>query len=453
MEKTEKRDFKKWLEYLQQESWQLELIISSVLLVVLSSTDEIVDTLGLEIMANIGSGSVSFLMIIPIALSMVLGLATTNLIIHIFLRGFWIGCIGLRYVSGEIDIDSLNYSSKFSNYLKSQGLDFDRYLENLEKICSIIFSFTFLLIFSSLSFFAFLIFSGLILNLIDWFDNYYTRILGGIVLFVFMLSVLLSFLDYILLGYFKRQKFLSKIFYPFYRIFNFLSLAFIYRPLYYNFIDNPFGRKYLRMVVPYIFGLLIFSDGFSLGAYNFMPEFEEGNHWVFKNYYEDKWDNAEEMSGVNITIPSMEIKEDVFPLYLRYEDSKRIDNVLKEICPDFAIYNRSAIEFEAIKDFMRGVNSRAVKEEVVLRSEQLKADSSIHCLVQLFDLKIDTLVFENQKFHFYKHPELKSRGLITYIDISNFERGDHTLFVKKKINYRDSAFVYKTFEIPFVKYN
>ena len=154
MEKTEKKDFKKWLEHLQQESWRLELIISSILLVVLSSADDVINNLGLEIMGNIGSVAVSIFAFIPLFLSIILMLTTTNLAIHIFLRGFWIGCIGLRYVSGGIDIDSLNYVSKFSNFLKKQELDFDRYLENLEKICSVIFSFTFLLIFSALSFFC-----------------------------------------------------------------------------------------------------------------------------------------------------------------------------------------------------------------------------------------------------------------------------------------------------------
>ena len=180
MEKTEKKDFKKWLEHLQQESWRLELIISSILLVVLSSADDVINNLGLEIMGNIGSVAVSIFAFIPLFLSIILMLTTTNLAIHIFLRGFWIGCIGLRYVSGGIDIDSLNYVSKFSNFLKKQELDFDRYLENLEKICSVIFSFTFLLIFSALSFFAFLFLSGFILNVLAWYKNDFTKILARI---------------------------------------------------------------------------------------------------------------------------------------------------------------------------------------------------------------------------------------------------------------------------------
>ena len=293
-------------------------------------------------------------------------LTTTNLAIHIFLRGFWIGCIGLRYVSGGIDIDSLNYVSKFSNFLKKQELDFDRYLENLEKICSVIFSFTFLLIFSALSFFAFLFLSGFILNVLAWYKNDFTKILARITIVLLFLSVLLCFIDYIFLGYFKRQKYISKVFYPFYRIFNFLSLSFLYRPLYYNFIDNPFGRKYLRMVVPYIFALVAFSDGFSIGAYNFMPTIEEGYNWIQKDFYEDKWDEPDEMSMVNIAIPSMEIKEKLFPLYLRYKDIESINNALKMTCPDFSNYGRSAIEFEFIKDFKEGSNASQEKKENTL---------------------------------------------------------------------------------------
>ena len=453
MEKTTKKDFKKWLEYLQQESWQLELIISSILLFVLSTADETINAWMLEVTANAGSAMVSFVVIIPLALYIILMVAKTNLIIHIFLRGFWIGCIGLRYVSGDIDIDSLDYSSKFVNYLKSKGMNFDRYIENVENICSIIFSFTFLLIFSSLSFFAFIFFGGLIINLLTWTELPFVRIFTRGIAMILFASAIFSFLDYVLLGYFKRQKFISKIFYPFYRIFNFFSLSFLYRPLYYNFIDNPIGRKYLRLVIPYIMALIFLGEGLFLGAYNFMPEIGDNANYIKETYYEDKLESDETKSAVSFSIPSFEIKENMLPVYLRYHDSPRTEKMLQKVCPDFKGYDRSAIRFPFLEGFNQGWKERGREMNNLVEAHSLKADTALQCMSQLFDLKIDTLVFNNQKFHFYKHPELRSRGLLTYIDISNFERGDHTLFIEKKISYKDSAFVYKTVEIPFVKYN
>ena len=63
-----------------------------------------------------------------------------NLIIHVVLRSLWIGALGLRYISGDIDIEKLNYSKRFTNYLKKKIGSFDDYIEKLEKLCSVIFA-------------------------------------------------------------------------------------------------------------------------------------------------------------------------------------------------------------------------------------------------------------------------------------------------------------------------
>jgi len=51
----------------------------------------------------------------------------------------------LRHVSGEIDYERLNYSHFFTNYLEKKVGDYDDFIERLERICSVIFSYTFLL--------------------------------------------------------------------------------------------------------------------------------------------------------------------------------------------------------------------------------------------------------------------------------------------------------------------
>ncbi len=444
MEKTDKKGFKKWLEYLQQESWQLELIISSILLVVLSSAGDEIGSWMLNIRANGGQTASSFIIIIPFLLFLASTIAKTNLVIHIFLRGFWIGCIGLRYVSGEIDIDSLKYAPKFSNYLKRRGMNFDRYLETLEKICSIIFSFTFLLVFSVFSIFLFFITVFLVVKFFNYVKSPVTDFIEKVVLIVLMTSAILSLIDYTLLGFFKRKKILATIFYPFYRLFNFLSFSFIYRPLYYNFIDNRFGRKYLILVIPYIIILIIFGDGLQLGEYKFLPG-KEATQWINANYYQDKWRGDYEKSNVKIAIPSMEIEKDFFPVYLKYADTDMVKNALEASCPDFDGYKRWSFQTE----FIRGVNVSIDKDE---KNTKTKADSALYCLSQIFDLKIDTVELTDLTYHFYQHPELKSKGLLTYIDISSFERGDHVLHVKQRVNYRDSVFSHEYHEIPFVKF-
>jgi len=447
MEGTEqKKDFKKWLEYLQRESWQLELIISSILLVVLSNSDEIIADWLLTTTTNAGQGA-SILIMFPMLIYFSVIIAKTNLMIHIFLRGFWIGCLGLRYVSQDIDIDSLNYAPKFSNYLKAQGLDFDKYLENLEKICSIIFSFTFLLMFSVFSIFMFMFFVVTITEFFGYFDSPLLNKTGNIINTILLIVAFITLIDYAFLGYLKKQKYLAIVFYPIYRVFNFFSFSFIYRPLYYNFIDNTFGRKYLKLIIPYILLLMMVGEGLGIGEYKFLPDPKLNTNWIRHQFYEDKWEDDYGKSNVIISIPSMEIKDDFLPIYLKYDDTESIKKVIGAVCPSFEGYNRWSFQVP----FIEGYNTYDDGKNKVVQG--LKADIALGCVSQLFDLKIDTTAYSDPKFHFHEHSELKSKGLLTYLNIEDFEKGDHTLFVTKKVAYRDSAFVTRVFEIPFVKYN
>ena len=41
----------------------------------------------------------------------------------------------------------------------------------------------------------------------------------------------------------KKKQWISKIYFPFYRLFSIVTLSFLYRPLVYNFLDNKFGKR------------------------------------------------------------------------------------------------------------------------------------------------------------------------------------------------------------------
>ena len=104
------KKFKKWLDILQQESWQLELIISGFAIYGLFAVIEPIEMARLQ--AENDKNVFSTLLFQGLEISWYI--ITINLIAHVILRGLWIGAIGLRYVSGEIEYDKLNYSPKFS---------------------------------------------------------------------------------------------------------------------------------------------------------------------------------------------------------------------------------------------------------------------------------------------------------------------------------------------------
>ncbi len=104
-----KKQLKEWLEQLQQESWQLELVISGVLLFGVWEARSLIGFLTDFFEVH----SVNYYInIISLFFVNGLGISWTilffNLLIHIFSRGLWIGAIGLRYISGDIDYEQLD---------------------------------------------------------------------------------------------------------------------------------------------------------------------------------------------------------------------------------------------------------------------------------------------------------------------------------------------------------
>jgi len=250
--------FKKLLVKLQEESWQLELIISGFAIFGLFSAIESINVAGETASIEGNTFYVTLHATALISCSILL----FNLLLHVILRGLWIGTIGLRYVSGDIDYDTLKYSKKFTKYLKKRVGSFDKYISNLENYCSIIFAISFLLIFYVLAF-TLTIFSIYIITTFTINNDSLPEALGnsiGVPLILFVVfGMLLTFIDFITQGWLKKKQWLSKIYFPFYWVFSFITLSFLYRPLVYNFLDNKFCRRLSFVLVPLFFIISIMT--------------------------------------------------------------------------------------------------------------------------------------------------------------------------------------------------
>jgi hypothetical protein len=152
-----------------------------------------------------------------------------NLILHVILRGLWIGALGLRYVSGDIEYEILNYSPKFDKYLRKKVGSFDKYIATLENYCSIIFAISFLLIFYELAITLTIITIALIANYVidsDTLSGWVSKGIGIPVMLFICLGMLITFIDFITLGFLKKKKWISKIYFPIYWVFSFITLSF-----------------------------------------------------------------------------------------------------------------------------------------------------------------------------------------------------------------------------------
>jgi len=120
--------FKKLLKKLQEESWQLELIISGFAIFGLFTAYPTIA----EQVDESGSSSQVYKFVIYLVAQISCGILLFNLLLHVLLRGLWIGTLGLRYVSGDIEYEELKYSEKFTSFLKKKVGSFDKYIATLE---------------------------------------------------------------------------------------------------------------------------------------------------------------------------------------------------------------------------------------------------------------------------------------------------------------------------------
>ena len=305
--KDKKNIFSEWLEKLQQESWQLELLISGFALFGIWESKDLLQAFSDYINVNnpVDSNAVTIFKIFGLMLKAAWAVFFINLLIHVILRGLWIGAIGLRYVSGDIEYDSLNFSTYFNEYFKRKVGHFDDYIERLEKVCSVIFAYTFLLFFIFLSSAIFIIFTIFLVKIIDLFADFNSAGFPLLFLLLFLFLGLIVFIDFITLGAFKKvqNKNFSKAYSYVYRFFSTITLSFIYRPLLYNFVDYKYTRRLFWFSIPYVFIITIVIPNFSLEANPYFPSLSSKNkHFNLTSKQIVSWNNYDDLREEHLSI-------------------------------------------------------------------------------------------------------------------------------------------------------
>jgi len=435
------KSFKDWLDHLQQESWQLELIISGFSIFGLISIFEPLSYQA-NLAQNLGNDIKATLIMITLVSCSILSL---NLIIHVVLRGLWIGALGLRYVSGDIDFDKLNYYSKFDKFLRKRIDSFDKFIEKLENYCSIIFATSFLMIFYFLAFFISTISLTLLIKFITTTFSAETialKIAGVALMAIFLLSLLLALIDFATLGYLKKKKWLAIIYFPFYRFISIITLSFLYRSLVYNFLDNKLGRKISFILFPlYVSIALLSAVKFESSNYFFnenASSFSQAKTLNYENLIE------ENKSFVNLaSIPSKIITTPYLPVFIEFDD-KIEDNIVQ--------FNN---ELE-IEQTSRGLNLKLLRGTQNDKSFDSLTKSLqplyLKTLESFFTISIDTLAYKNIEFTFTEN-KFKQKGFETVMKISSLNEGKHILSINKHTyNRKDSLMVTNHVKIPFWYY-
>jgi hypothetical protein len=435
-ENDSKNPLKKLLDRLQEDSWQLELLVSGFIIFGLfSALGPVGDAVAKaqyeqDVLRN-------FYYIVYAAIFIMI----LNLVIHVALRSLWIGALGLRYISGDVEIEKLKYSKHFTKYLKRKVGSFDGYIERLEKLCSIMFAISFLVIFYVAAVFIFIYFINFIQYIASDANSALVNVLVDVITIFLLLGAFLTFIDYVTQGFLKKYKWIAKLYFPFYWVFSFLTLSFLYRPLYYNLIDNKFGRRISFMLLPFYITVLLIATFYKEQSGFINYGFWKSNTILaVSNNYEDLVEkNNLFISGLTIqskviTDPYIRVK---IPLTRGLENRLMIFNESLRSCEDKNRY-KSTMDF-----FDYTIESTFKGDRDSLRREVLKTYQNV------YKIKIDSVpcnpefVITNEKIG--NNMEI---NLETYIGTSHLEEGKHVLYYyRPKHPKTDSTVTIR--EIPF----
>lgn len=434
--------FKKLLDSLQQQSWELELIISGFAIFGLFTAYEPIKTS----MLNAQNGDQIYSFIVFFIALMVCSILLFNLLLHVVLRGLWIGALGLRYVSGDIEFDQLKYAEKFKKYLRKKIVSFDRYIANLENYCSVLFAISFLLVFYVLAIACVNISIVLVANFIiqnDALPGWLSYGLGTVLMLFLGIGMFLTFFDFITQGLLKRNKWIARIYFPFYWVFSFITLSFLYRPLVYNFLDHRFGKRLILLLTP-IYLLILFLTSLENRNSNFWDE-DASSSEIFanKDNYADMQTKEDDYPG-NVVIPSKVITDDYLQIFLPF--SGKIEDRIFEFDESLRPENdrrglRSKIEFSS----NGGDRLTRRKRKDSIRKKYIDVFNVI------YSFKIDSLDFDSE--FILTKDKGDHLGFETYLNLDSLSEGKHNLkLIQRKISTEGDTAKLTIRTVPFWHY-
>lgn len=445
-----KKDIGSWLEQLQQESWNLELLVSGFSIFLLMQASEgilwVLNYVNLHI--SFSGNMEGLLRTLIITLLLASWILTFNLIVHVFLRGFWIGTVGLRSVQSSIDLDQMGYSEYFTERLKKRVPTLDNMLERLDTLSSVIFAFTFLVVFMMLSLFLFFsvlslfsyVFLGLLPEYISTDSNFGNILFIGLkllMLFTIFLG-LIYFIDTLSLGFFKRYKWVSKIYFPIYRVIGVITMAEVYRSIYYSLISR-FSKNKIRIALGGYLILFFLLPFFKFDQYIFYPD-NSGEFEIRSNNYDDLREDGKFIRRASI--PSQIVKGKLLPLFIRYRVKE--NTTLRKICEDFSPEKTDGLNSGiSLKNGNLRVSDPFVNEE--------NPQNALGCLKKFYSVSIDSNLVDSE-FYFYTHPNRTERGIFTMLQTDTLINGKHDIFISKKtINKKEEIIEEDFAKITFWK--
>ncbi|MEM6831008.1 MAG: hypothetical protein AAF551_10885 [Bacteroidota bacterium] len=417
-----------WLKELQLKSWEPEILLSGIVLYGMFQLPDALDSF-LFFFQNEVFNAVNAMGLFVALLKVGINWLIIGLILHLVCRGLWIGMVGLSYSFPKgINHEKLNFRPKYLEKVRRVP-GFEEIILRLERVCSFIYSISFLLFMSIVGVYIYAIvlvgipFIVISLNidskdvnqaLANVLNNYSSAVL---------VFGLVGVIDFVTMGYFRRFRAIAFIYWPVYRLFSYLTLARFYRPTYFAMVTNlnRWWLFFFLLVFSFISIIWVQSVQFSGPRASFsMIEIwsdKEGNQ-VFEGNYQDK---KSKRPSVEVQIPSEIIRDDVLRVFIPLRVGRQ----------------------DSLKKFMNYDSISNIADESFDQGQYYLQKTS-----EFYRLSIGDSTFKT-KMYFQDVFSSKQKGFITYLNIGFLNDGLYELQVEGPKEMYDDLFAI----VPFYKLN
>lgn len=415
-----------WIKDVARQSWEPELFISGAAAFASLGLPELIKS-GYSIYANNLMGNGFLEQLLPLLIFSVLvsvaQILSITFFVHLSMRAFWIGMMGLSSVYPKgIELDKIPTLSNFARqYLQKKLTTVDDFIIRLDRTCSMLFSIAFIIILfmvsiaSMYAIFFLIVFSSRFIIPTHWFVTY--QIILGIAICLFLMFTI----SFSLLVQYQRKKGSNKekydrgYFLLNYRITQIImpGMNRVMPYILYPFSSNLSKKKSITalVVVTLLFVTLLNVNIKSIVQDRTLSEtrnyYSQGSeeHNLRAGYYENLRDNSQTVRS--ITIQSDMIKEPILKLFIAYP--KKRDAMLKQVCGALPI-------------------DKSVEKSVHAQKQDAH---NLACFAKLYKVYINNKEVEKPNFMYYQSPVHQSKGIIAYIPIKDLEYGSKNLLEVK----------------------
>lgn len=410
-------------------TWEMELLISGGVLFALFQLSAALNQSFERAEPHLGLDSFVGLFLVYSFGKIILYTLISSFVLHLAVRGYWIGLIGLQSVfpSGP-RWEQVKYGPIARRLYRERVPSLEVVIERANGLCSVIFSFASLLVLVCLVTIAWggifgVVAYGISTLFLD--GRYLLPLLLGLLMSVSLLVAAAQGLDKALGERLDPDGWPARAIRAMLRGYYRLFFESLYRPIFLTLFSN-IRKKTIYAVYYFVFfalfglflvkDLLIRREVLAWSSYVYLPDSRDETAMDFV-YYESQRPEGE-LYRLSPSIQDDVIRDPYLELFIPYAPVRH-DLAIEKLCPGVKPLSEPGLLFDEEPEPRPGSGPRAV----------------LRCLAGIHRVSLDGRPLRPD-FHFYIHPRTEIRGILAYIPMEGLAKGGHLLRVEAVPNLR-----------------